>query len=117
MFGAGSFTVGRFLAYSAIPPFLLGDCQMAQVHADPEQLKRFANNLTAFNRELAEMIVRMRDNFASLGETWRDQEHEKFANEFTQTMRVLERFIRMSDDHIPMLRRKAEHLDNFLHRR
>ena len=90
---------------------------MAQVHADPEQLKRFARDLSTFNLELADMSSRIKGSFASLGDTWRDQEHEKFASEFMQTMRVVDSFIRMADEHIPFLVRKAEHLDNFLKHR
>lgn len=54
---------------------------------------------------------------ASLGETWRDQEHQKFNGEFEQTMRQLARFAEAVDEQIPFLLRKAERLDEYLRQR
>jgi len=52
-----------------------------------------------------------------LGETWRDQEHQKFAQEFEQTVRVLEQFIRTSEQHSPFLLKKAQRLREYLNQR
>ncbi|OGA17068.1 MAG: hypothetical protein A3I63_08420 [Betaproteobacteria bacterium RIFCSPLOWO2_02_FULL_66_14] len=90
---------------------------MAQIHADPEQLKRFARDLSQFNIELANMMSRIRGSFSSLSDTWSDQEHAKFAEEFSRTMRQLDNFIVVADEHIPLLVRKAEHLERFLTQR
>jgi len=53
----------------------------------------------------------------ALGDTWRDQEHEKFAEEFTQTMHVLGAFVEVADQHIPFLLRKAERVEEYLQQR
>ncbi len=50
-------------------------------------------------------------------ETWRDQEHQKFAQEFEQTVRVLEQFIRTSEQHSPFLLKKAQRLREYLNQR
>jgi hypothetical protein len=50
----------------------------------------------------------------SLGDTWRDQEHEKFAEEFQQTMLVLKRFMEAAEKQIPFLLRKAEKIEEYL---
>lgn len=88
-----------------------------QAVADPEDLDRFAQMLREFNNDLLSSSNRLRAQFSHLGETWRDQEHQKFAQEFEQTMRVIDMFIRSSEVQIPVLKRKAHHLRNYLHQR
>jgi len=66
---------------------------MPQAVASPEELKRFASDLKQFNTQVASAMSNLRGQFVRLGETWRDQEHQKFAQEFEQTMRVLEQFV------------------------
>lgn len=88
-----------------------------QVIAEPEELERFANDLKQFNAQLAESMARLNAQFGRLGETWRDQEHARFAQEFQQTVRVLHHFMRSSDEQIPFLRRKAQRLRDFLGQR
>ena len=53
-----------------------------QAIASPEELERFARELKQFNAQLADSMSRLQGKFANLGETWRDQEHQKFAQEF-----------------------------------
>jgi uncharacterized protein YukE len=88
-----------------------------QVIASPEEIERFARDLKQFNAQLADSMSRLKGQFADLGETWRDQEHQKFAREFEQTMRVLQQFTRTSEQHIPFLLRKAVRLRAFLEQR
>ena len=52
-----------------------------------------------------------------LGQSWRDQEHVKFAEEFEATTRVLARFTDASDKHVPFLLRKAEKIEEYLNQR
>lgn len=85
--------------------------------ADPEDLERFARELKQFNGQLRDSMSRLQGQFGRVGGTWRDQEHEKFAQEFEQTMRVLHQFMRSSDQQIPFLLRKAQRLREYLHQR
>jgi len=85
-----------------------------QAVANPEDLERFARDLKQFNGQLRDSMSRLQGQFANLGETWRDQEHQKFAQEFEQTMWVLNRFIKSTDQHIPFLMRKAQRLREYL---
>jgi hypothetical protein len=55
--------------------------------------------------------------FSGLSDTWRDQEHEKFAQEFIQTLQVLARFVESANVHIPFLLRKAERIEDYLQQR
>jgi uncharacterized protein YukE len=86
----------------------------SQAIANPEDLERFARELKQFNTQLADSMSRLQGQFANLGETWRDQEHQKFAQEFQQTMRVLHHFSRSADEQIPFLLRKAARLRDYM---
>jgi len=90
---------------------------MPQAVVNPEELDRFAQNLGQFNAQLRNSMSRLQGQFTALGDTWRDQEHVKFAQEFQQTMRVLHQFMRVADDHIPYLKRKAQKGRDYLNQR
>lgn len=90
---------------------------MSKAIADPEELERFAQNLRQFNAQMHDSMSRLQGQFASLGDTWRDQEHAKFAQEFQQTSRVLQNFMKASEDHIPFLLRKAQRIRDYLNQR
>lgn len=90
---------------------------MAQAVANPEDMERFARELKQFNAQLASSMKRLNGQFSRLGGTWRDQEHQKFAQEYQQTMRVLHQFQRSSDQQIPFLLRKAQRLRDYLNQR
>ena len=88
-----------------------------QAIASPEDLEHFAGELKQFNSQLQDSMSRLQGQFRRLGDTWRDQEHQKFAQEFEQTMRVLHQFRRSSDQQIPFLHRKAQRLRAYLSQR
>jgi uncharacterized protein YukE len=84
---------------------------------DPEELRRFAQQLKRFTGELQHQLTALQGQFAGLGDTWRDQEHEKFAQEFTRTILVMNHFVETANQHIPFLMRKAERIDEYLQQR
>ena len=90
---------------------------MSQAVANPEDMERFARQLKEFNLQLRDSMSRLQSGFTSLGSTWRDQEHQKFAREFEQTVRVLQQFMRSADEQIPFLQRKAARLREYLSQR
>ncbi len=90
---------------------------MPRAFVDPADLRRFAGSLKHFSTELHHQITVLQGQFGALGDTWRDQEHEKFAREFTDTVQVLTRFLEATDQHIPFLLRKAERIEEYLHQR
>jgi uncharacterized protein YukE len=90
---------------------------MAQAIVNPEELRRFAQVLKRFNGDLRDSITALQAQLASLGDTWRDQEHDRFRLEFEQTMTVIERFLEASDEHVPFLMHKAQHIEDYLHQR
>jgi uncharacterized protein YukE len=90
---------------------------MARAIVDPEELRRFAHNLQHFTNELRHQIAVLQGQFAGLGDTWRDQEHEKFAQEFVETMQVVSAFLASAGQHVPFLLRKAERIEEYLQQR
>jgi uncharacterized protein YukE len=87
---------------------------MAQAIVDPGELRRFANNLKRFNAEAQHGLAMLHGQLVGLGDTWRDQEHVKFCQEFEQTLHVMERFIETANQHIPFLLRKAQRVEEYL---
>jgi len=47
-----------------------------QAIASPDDLERFARELKHFTAQLGDSMSRLNGQFASLRETWRDQEHQ-----------------------------------------
>jgi uncharacterized protein YukE len=90
---------------------------MPHAIVDPEELRRFAHNLKQFNNELQGRLAVLHGQLISLGNTWRDKEHEKFSQEFEQTMLVVKRFMEAATVHIPFLIRKAERVEEYLQQR
>ena len=90
---------------------------MSQAIMDPEQVRRFAEELKRFNSDLQDKVVSLQARFAALGDTWQDQEHEKFAEEFKQTMKALKKFVESSREHAPFLLRKAQRIEEYLNQR
>ena len=84
---------------------------------DPEQVRRFAEELKRFNNDLKDKIVSLQARFAALGDTWQDQEHEKFSAEFEQLVKALKKFVEVSDRHGPYLLRKADRIQQYLDQR
>jgi uncharacterized protein YukE len=90
---------------------------MAQAIVDPAELRRFAFNLKRFNSDLQTNLGGLHAQLLALGDTWRDQEHDRFRQEFEETMKVVERFVEAATLHIPFLLRKAERIEEYLQQR
>ena len=90
---------------------------MAKAIVDPAELRRFAQELRRFTTGLRDQVGALGVRFNNLGDTWRDQEHAKFAEEFEQTMRVVLRFADAADQQVPFLLRKAEKIEEYLNQR
>jgi uncharacterized protein YukE len=90
---------------------------MAQAIVDPAEVRRFAHNMKLFVTELTNHMAVLNGQLVGLGDTWRDQEHEKFVQEFAQTQQVMERFKEAAEQHIPFLLRKAQRIEEYLQQR
>ncbi len=90
---------------------------MAKAVVDPEEMRQFAMALKKFTSRLSGDMTALQGKMMSLSQTWRDQEHDKFAADFDETMRAMQRFTRSAEEHIPFLLRKAERIDEYLRQR
>ena len=90
---------------------------MAQAMMDPDAVRGFAEELKRFNMDLQNRMASLQARFASLGETWQDQEHLKFSEEFKQTLKAMKKFVDISNQHTPYLLRKAQRIEDYLNQR
>jgi len=90
---------------------------MPQAVMDPEQVRKFADELKRFSSELQDRMASLQGRFTSLGDSWQDQEHEKFVDEFTQTLKALKKFVEVANQHTPYLLRKAQRIEEYLNQR
>jgi uncharacterized protein YukE len=87
---------------------------MAQAIVDPAELRRFAHNLKIFNGDVRGDLSALHTQLLALGDTWRDQEHDRFVQEFEETVAVVEKFLDAAEEHVPFLLRKAERIEEYL---
>lgn len=90
---------------------------MPQAIVDPAELRRFAHTLKRFTNDLQNQLSALHGQVRTLGASWRDQEHQKFLEEFEQTARAVARFVDASNEHIPFLLRKADRAEEYLNQR
>ncbi len=90
---------------------------MSQAIMDPEKVRRFAEELQRFTHDVEARMSSLQARFAALEDTWQDQEHARFAEEFKQTMRSLKKFIEISGQQTPFLLRKAQRIEEYLNQR
>ncbi len=88
---------------------------MSQAIADPDDLRRFAGMLRDFNADLQSKLTVLSGQLNALSQTWRDQEHKRFAEQFDEHMKLMARFLELSERHVPYLARKADQIDDYLH--
>ena len=90
---------------------------MPQAIMDPEKVRRFAEELQRFSRDVEVRMATLQARFTALGDSWQDQEQVKFADEFKQTMKTLKKFIEVSAQQTPYLLRKAQRIEEYLNQR
>ena len=90
---------------------------MAQAIMDPEEVRRFAEELKRFNVDLQNRMASLQARFSALGDTWQDQEHIKFSEEFKSTLKAMKKFVEISNQHTPYLLRKAQRIEEYLNQR
>jgi uncharacterized protein YukE len=87
-----------------------------QAVADPDELERFARELHQYNNQLQDITQKLKGQFGHLSSSWRDQEFQKFEQQFDQTLRTIQSYLRTSESQIPNLHKKARALHEYLGR-
>lgn len=89
---------------------------MAQAIVDPEQLRQFAALLKRYSQTVRDSTTTLNQSLARLSESWRDQEHRKFSDEFEEQIKLVSKLLEITDKHIPYLVKKAEIIEQYLQR-
>lgn len=87
---------------------------MNKVFADPEELKKFAFYLEMRASELKDKIHHLEISFNTLSEYWKDPIHEKFKNQFIDSLKILKNFIIICFETSQYLKEKAKKLEDYL---
>jgi uncharacterized protein YukE len=87
---------------------------MSKANVDPAELRRFAMDLKRFTEEIEALVGQLHGRMANLGTSWRDQEHQKFAEQFAQTTKVLGNFVAAAGEHSLFLNKKAAAIEQYL---
>lgn len=87
---------------------------MTQAIVDPAELRRFAQTLRRFNEDLNDKSTTIGSQLNTLSQSWRDQEHLKFTEDFRQSLKAIGRFVEMNEAYIPYLVRKAQLIEEYL---
>jgi len=90
---------------------------MGQAIVDPQELRRFAARLRHFSTEVMTQMQTVQRQLAALGASWRDQEHQKFQEEFEQQLNTFGRFVESTGEYVPYLIRKAERVEEYQQQR
>jgi WXG100 family type VII secretion target len=89
---------------------------MGKAQVDAGELRRFARDLTRFRQELQMLMTSLQSKLRNLQKTWRDQQQQRFEEEFEQTFKALRKFLDASEQHIVFLQQRAGHIEDYLQR-
>ena len=90
---------------------------MSKAQADPAELRRFAQDLSRFNKELEGLFTSIKGRLLALEQTWRDNEQRKFTEAFEQTVKAVSTFLESSVYHVQFLNKKATLIEEYLKQR
>ena len=87
---------------------------MAQAIGDPDELERFAHSLQQFVDSLNESVAKLDGAFASLGDTWQDEQRARFEEDYKALLQQLHQFKGNAEEQIPHLDALASRLRDYL---
>lgn len=84
-----------------------------QAHADSERLRAFANELTDYSARIKQLDDDLQAALTRLGETFRDEEYERFREHFRSSRQRLLAFVEEIRSVTPKLRTDADDLAEY----
>lgn len=84
-----------------------------QVIADPNEIRVLAAYLQKLSGELKNLKNNTRSKVNQLNQSWRDNEYQKFVQQFENDIKPLERLSQSAEEYSQFLKRKANALDTF----
>jgi uncharacterized protein YukE len=88
---------------------------MAQAHVDPEKLRKFSRQLRGFADFTDATMRRLGGEISRLGNTWRDQEFDRFVREFTRVQAQLKKFVEEARSTAPKIDEDARLAEEYQH--
>jgi uncharacterized protein YukE len=86
---------------------------MSQIHATPELLREFADDLAQFVGLVDQSTEELRGQLGKLASSWRDSQFQEFSEAFTRTEQDLKTFREQAGHIIPRLREDASTLEQY----
>jgi uncharacterized protein YukE len=80
---------------------------MPQVYVEPEKLRDFAKQLRSFSDVADQSVKSLKGEIARLGGTWRDQEFDRFVEQFGAVQALLKKFVEETKRTTPLLEKDA----------
>jgi uncharacterized protein YukE len=90
---------------------------VSQAVVEPGEVRRFATNLKRYIAQRQAELAALHGQFLALGDSWRDQEYDRFRQEFEEQFKSDERFLEVAAEFVPFLLRKAERIEEYLSQR
>lgn len=86
----------------------------SQIQNDPDKLRSFATQLNRFAATSEEHLGRLKSAIGRLGQTWRDQEFDRFVQQFATAESRLKAFVEETKKVTPSLESDARKLEDYL---
>lgn len=90
---------------------------MAKAIVSPEELMQFAAYYKKFNGGMRTELTKMNGAINQLSQSWRDQEFGKFAQQFEEAIRPLNKFLEEGEEQVKFLLRKAQKAEEYIQQR
>jgi hypothetical protein len=84
-----------------------------QLHNNPLELRSFARNLEGFTSLIEDVRENILRDLDRLGDTWQDEQFQRFCDSFGRVYRLLEQFIPEAKQVVPKLREDAGTIEEF----
>ena len=90
---------------------------MNQIFVNPTEIRIFISELKKLKGDLENNQKQTSGKLRKLGESWKDAEHKKFEEKFTEYLNNMRPIISNIDEYCTFLERKANAADNYLNQR
>ncbi len=89
---------------------------MGAAIGDPDEIRNFANALENYINNIDEETGRIESQFRQLGESWKDEQHQRFENDFNELRTQIAAFKEKTSEYPPHLFAMAADLEQYLRR-
>jgi len=87
---------------------------MPQIYVNPEKLKAFSQELKNFTSFIESIGVMTNSQLYLLRESWRDEQYDRFKEQFDKTMKLLQSFSETALKESLFLEKKAKDLEDYM---